>query len=349
MTSKPLTAVLVLGLLACPERSRGAVSASAQEPPWDPARVKACDRPCLTGMMDRYLGAMIKHDRAGLPLEPELRMTENAAQIAVGEGILWRARVEPMPFKLYVADPVAGQVGLQTVLNIEGRPALVAIRLKVERLRILEIEQLLDRNIAPQALDLLQAPRPQLVNDVPAAERTSREGLLWAAHSYFDALEGDSGNIAAFADDCVRHENGYQTVANKTPGRAAPSPNIPSTDTVMGRVFAKLSMMTCAQQVDTKIFSFMTKLRPRRVLILDEQKGLASAFPLFVQDGTRRYDGGYVGIPEAPKPTGLPMLINMTTMETFGIRGGKIHEVEVFPFVVLPYGYGNGWTPGAGR
>jgi hypothetical protein len=43
------------------------------------------------------------------------------------------------------------------------------------------------------------------------------------------------------------------------------------------------------------------------------------------------------------------MLINMTTMETFGIRGGKIHEVEVFPFVVLPYGYGNGWTPGAGR
>ena len=117
----------------------------------------------------------------------------------------------------------------------------------------------------------------------------------------------------------------------------------------MGKVFAELSTMTCAQQVDTKIFSFMTKLRPRRVLILDEQKGLAAAFPLFVQDGTRRYEDGYVGIPEAPKPTGLPMLINMTTMETFGIRGGKIHEVEVFPFVVLPYGYGNGWTPGAGR
>jgi hypothetical protein len=99
-------------------------------------------------------------------------------------------------------------------------------------------------------MELLRTPRPQLVNDVPAAERTSREDLLWIAHSYFDALEGDSGRIAAFADDCVPHENGYQTVANKT------------------------------------------------------------------------------------------MLINMTTMETFGIRGGKIHEVEVFPFVVLPYGYG---------
>ena len=109
-------------------------------------------------------------------------------------------------------------------------------------------------------------------------------------------------------------------------------------------------MMTCAQQVDTKIFSFMTKLRPRRVLILDEQKGLAAAFPLFVQDGTRRYDGPYIGIKDSPpKQTGLPMLINMVTMETFGIRGGKIHEVEVFPFVVVPYGTGNGWTIGAGR
>ena len=45
----------------------------------------------------------------------------------------------------------------------------------------------------------------------------------------------------------------------------------------------------------------------------------------------------------------IGMLINMTTMETFGIRGGRIHEVEVFPFVVLPYGLNNGWTPGAGR
>jgi hypothetical protein len=55
-------------------------------------------------------------------------------------------------------------------------------------------------------MELLQTPRPALVSDVSASERTSREGLLRAAHSYFDALEGDSGKIGAFADDCVRHE-----------------------------------------------------------------------------------------------------------------------------------------------
>jgi hypothetical protein len=338
MISKLVRIGLLVGALAI-----AAPLASAKEPPWDPARVKPCDRACLVAIMDQYLDAMMKQDPASLPLQPETRITENAAQIGIGEGVLWRARVGPSTFKLYVADPVAGQVAIQTVPNIEGRPALVAIRLKVERRRILEIEQLLDRQVAPEALELLKTPRPQLVDDVPDRERTSREGLLWAAHSYFDALEGDDGSIGAFANDCVRHELGYQTVNNKAPGRAAPSPNIPPP----GSAFSKLSMMTCAEQVDTKIFSFMTSLRPRRVLILDEQKGLAAAFPLFVQDGTRRVDR-VEGL-EMPPLRGLPMLINMVTMETFGIRGGKIHEVEVFPFVVLPYGSGNGWTPGAGR
>ena len=43
------------------------------------------------------------------------------------------------------------------------------------------------------------------------------------------------------------------------------------------------------------------------------------------------------------------MMLNLYTMETFGIRGGLIHEVEAFPFVTIPYGLNNGWTEGAGR
>jgi len=319
----------------------------AQEPAWDASKIKACDRSCLTGVMDRYVEAFVSKNPSSVPVAPETRFTENTARLDVGEGFLWKGKIEPTAFKIYVAEPTAGQVALQTVLNIEDRPALVAMRLKVERGRILEIEHLIDRNVAPQAMELLRTPRPGLLNDVPAAQRSSRDVMIAAANSYFDALEGDNGKIAAFADDCVRHENGYQTVNNKTPGRAAPGPNIPSTDTPRGRVFAKMSMMTCAEQVDTKAFSFIKKVRPRRVLIVDQQKGLVATFPLFIEDGTRRVDT-YVGFPEM-KQTGLAAMLNMTTMETFGIRGGKIHEVEVFPFVTLPYGSNNGWTPGAGR
>src|SRR5262249_1830513 len=158
----------------------------------------------------------------------------------------------------------------------EGRPSLTAIRLKVERGEILEIEQLVDRNVAPQAMELLRTPRPGLLNDVPPAERSSRELLIRAANSYFDALESANGNSAAFADDCARHENGYQPANNKPPGRAAPGPAIPTADTPQGRAFLKLSTMTCGDQIDTRTFSFITKIRPRRVLIVDEQKGLVS-------------------------------------------------------------------------
>jgi hypothetical protein len=114
-------------------------------------------------------------------------------------------------FDLIAADPVQGQVSLQARVKIQGRNALVAVRLKIDRGQILEIEHL-------WAIPLLTTPRATLTADISPAERPSREVLLRAANSYFDALEGDDGRIAAFAGDCVRHENGCQTVNNPPPG-----------------------------------------------------------------------------------------------------------------------------------
>ena len=168
--------------------------------------------------------------------------------------------------------------------------------------------------------------------------------MLYAANAYFDALTGESGAIAPFSEDCVRHEQGYQTVRNAKPGRAMPSPNIPDPSTPFGKQVAELSVMTCAQQIDTKIFTGIKKIWPRRAVV-DEQKGLVAIFPLFVHDGTRRPVEG-----QAWAPQNLPgMVLNMVTMETFGIRDGKIFEVEAFPFVTFAYGLGDGWTPGKGR
>jgi len=306
-----------------------AITLSAAEPPWNPATVKTCDRACLTGMMDRYTAALLQHDRTSLPLADDVRFTENTALLNVGEGILWRAKTEATAFKYYVADPVAGQVAIGTLVKVQGRPALVAIRLKIERGRLLEIEHLIDRNVQERQLPNLQTPRPALLNDIAPSERTSREGMIAAANSYFDAIEGDSGKIGAFADDCERHENGIQTTLTKEPTTGMLASGPPS----------KTYMMTCSDQLDTKLFAYIKRIRPRRVLIVDEQKGLVATFPLFVHDGTRRGDSsGNVGL-----------LINMVCMETFGIRSGKIHEVEAFPFVQFPYGLGDGWTPGSGH
>ena len=327
----------------------GALSAAALAAPslaggpqQNAAAAKSCDRACLVAIMDGYMNAIFAHDpKAVPPLALDVRMTENTGQMEVGEGMLWRSKVEPTSFKIYVADPVAGQVAEQARVKIQGRDALVAVRLKIDRGKILEIEQLWDRNINQAAIPLLTTPRETLVTDIPVAKRDSRDTLYRAANSYFDALEGDDGSIAMFADDCVRHENGYQTVNNPPPGgRMMPAPPLPDPNTEQGRDQLKFSMMTCKQQIDTKIFAYMKHIRPRRALIIDEQKGLVATFPLFVHDGTRR------GAPPDAPPG---MLQNLVTMETFGIHGGLIHEVEVFPFVTIPYGLGNGWTMGSGR
>ena len=309
----------------------------AGEPDWNPANQKECDRTCLIGIMDGYLNALYKQDpKAVPPLSIDVRMTENTGVMDVGEGVFWRNKVEPTTFRIYIADPVAGQVALQGRLKIGGRNALVAIRLKVDRGKIQEIEQLYDREINDAAIPLLTTPLPILTTDVPPAERSSRDMLIRVANSYFDALEGDSGKIGAFARECVRHENGYQTVNNPPPGgRMMPAPFIPTDPEML-----KFSMLTCAQQIDTKIFAYMKHIRPRRALVIDEQKQLVATFPLFVHDGTSRN----------AKPGAPPgMLQNLVTMETFGIRKGLIHHVEAAPFVTLPYGLGNGWTPGSGR
>src|SRR5258708_25470310 len=306
-----------------------AITVNATEPPWSPSAVRPCDRPCLTGIMDRYTDALLKRDRSALPLAEDVRFTESTALLNVGEGILWHAKTEATAFKYYVADPVAGQVAIGTLVKIQGRPALVAVRLKVERGRLLEIEHLIDRNVQERQMANLQIPRPGLLNDIVASDRTSREGMIAAANSYFDAIEGDSGKIGAFADDCERHENGIQTTLTKEP----------TTGMLTSRPPSKTYMMTCSDQLDTKIFAYIHKIRPRRVLIVDEQKGLVATFPLFVHDGSRRGDtSGNLG-----------MLINMLCLETFGIRGGRIHEAEAFSFVQIPYGLRDGWTPGSGR
>jgi hypothetical protein len=310
----------------------------AQEPAWNPANVKPCDRACLVAFMERYMNAIYKKDMKLLPpLAKDYRMTENTGVIEVGEGTFWRRTMAPTIFNLYAADPVQGQVGLQARVTMQGQNTLISVRLKIDRGRIQEIEHLWAGNINDAANELLTTPRPTLTTDIPQAQRSSRDVLTWAANSYFDALEGDNGKIAAFAPDCTRHENGYRTVNNPAPGgRDRPGPNIPAP----GSEGARFSMLTCEQQISAGTFSYMKRIRPRRVLIVDEQRGLVSVWALFIHDGTRR---------NAPPNSPPGMIQNLVTVETFGIRGGLIHEVEVFPFVTQPYGLGDGWTVGSGR
>ena len=77
-----------------------------------PAKSAAsCDRACLEGFVNQYLDAMVARNPYGLPLAPKVKFTENEQVIPLGEGI-WGTASGLGTYKLYVADPQAGQVGI---------------------------------------------------------------------------------------------------------------------------------------------------------------------------------------------------------------------------------------------
>lgn len=91
--------------------------------------------------------------------------------------------------------------------------------------------------------------------------------MINAADSYFEAIEHNRGDIAPFADDCERHENGGQTTNNKTP---IPWP-VDLGSPEANRCMALIGTLTCETQIDSQVLSFITRLWPRRLAVVDEQ------------------------------------------------------------------------------
>ena len=69
-----------------------------------------CDRACLRGMLDQYLGAVVKHDPAAAPLFVGFRQTENAAVIKRGEGV-WKSVTGLGKLQRYYLDPEDASAG----------------------------------------------------------------------------------------------------------------------------------------------------------------------------------------------------------------------------------------------
>ena len=316
----------------------GAASAAAASGSGPPAPTH-CPRACMEGLVDQYLAAMVRHDPSGLPLSKGVRFTENTIELKLGEGLWIGASEVPSSFKIYAVDPASSQVGFYGVMKERGQPLILALRLKVINGRITEVEHVIARNIRGEAaLANLVTARAAFGTDVPANERTSREDMINAADNYFEAIEHSDGSVAPFADDCERHENGGQTTHNAKP---VPWP-VPLGSKAADDAMAYLGTLSCKEQFDTHIMDFITRLWPRRLTVVDEQRGLVFAFPMFNQEANAE---GRIHLKNVPglESMGLGATSsNLQAGEMFKIRGGKIHEIEAMG-VNLPYGQKSGW------
>src|SRR5581483_686115 len=225
------------------------------------AALISCDRPCLKSFADAYFAALLSHSTATLLLDGHVRMTENTIPIPVGEGVMWRALSKPPDhFRIDVIDVVSQQIAVGSVLEIGGRTNLAALRLKVKSRRIVEIEQLFTGMIQPVALPNLKQPRAALLSDVPPERRNTRGQMQLIAESYFDALTSEDSRRAPFAADCIRHETGIQTTANKAPLDLELPANTPAEARErMTRLMRGMSVLTCPAQIDSGLFADLWK------------------------------------------------------------------------------------------
>jgi hypothetical protein len=305
---------------------------------------QTCDRQCLVTLMQNYLAALVKHDPTAVPFDKEIKFTENTANIPVGDGFWVTAAGGPTDFQIYAADPVMQQVACLVLMKENNNvPVLFGARLALRRGKIAEAEHHVvrrDMGISPASF---QKPRPGLVEDLAPADRTPRDQMLDIGLSYYDALTGEDGTLAPFAEECERRENGSTSVGGKREPKPESAKPQPSPDTEMAKLIDALARVpnTCEGQISAGVFAYITEIKNRRLLVIDEQKGLAVGFSNLYHDSKLKTQKikGVPGLDSVPSFQGT---FNMPAMHFFKIKKGKIYDIEATG-LSLPYGTKTGW------
>jgi hypothetical protein len=289
-----------------------------------------CERRCLEGFVDTYLAALAAHDPTRAPLARDVRFTENGTILAPGEG-LWRTAGAPTDYRIYATDTRQGQVGfIGTILQADGKPLMLALRLKVAEGSIREIETITGAPFELPGSPLVSSPSPALSRVAPLAQRLTREQMIAVAERNFDGIAAADGSH--FAPDCQRVENRMAMSGN--PQLDYPIATLP------GRPKPAFAAMGCREQVESHLFDTLDNVGSRRYLVIDEERQLV--FGVFMLNWYRDTqcnevrDYGRVCRPPGQKPTGL------RTAEILRVTGGQVHEIEVV-FSFAPYEAPSGW------
>jgi hypothetical protein len=324
-------------LLGCAALAAGLVSLSPSALAQGASR---CDRACLEGFVDRYFNAVIADDPRAVPLSVNVRFTENGQQLPIGEG-LWKSMKAAGRYRLFVTDVDAGQVGLLTTVVEDSRDpnagvaAAVALRLKIENGEIAEIEQMVERNeMTAQRIEAMGQPRAAFVTSVPPGERMSRHDIVMTANKYFTGMQQNDGKgDYPFADDCDRYENGGHSTNVPVPsGETRPDPATASNYS---------SHWTCLEQFRSGLLHFVTRIRDRRFVAVDQERGVVMSIIFFdhMAGSTRTFQ----------RPGGETVTAGPTQPWTWYIcEIFKIHDHQIGPIEALllhpPYGMNSGWS-----
>jgi hypothetical protein len=311
----------------------------------------ACDRACLENFVDQYMDALIAHDPKKLPMSARVKNTEDGVRLVPGDGF-WRTAKAKGSYRFFVTDTEKGQVAFMGSMREDPNLAvIIGVRLKVENRQVTEIENLVVRDaLAATNLEKIGKPNAVFLETVPPAQRASRADLVRIANIYLSALEKNDGKVTVpFAPDCERVQNGVQTtdnpnaIAQMTPpaparggGKQAPAPAKPQAPPPVN-----ITELGCAEQFKLGVFNFVQRVRDRRFVAVDVERGLAMVIaeadePAGKYATYKLSDGRTMTFgPDHPN--------TLAVFEAYKIEGGKIRRIEEIQRDV-PYGMLSGWS-----
>jgi hypothetical protein len=298
--------------------------------PEDPAVAnETCDKACLLALADRFMEAMVSARPQDLPWASEVKFTENSVSLQVGEGI-WGSIRSKSAASLKVADASLHTVTWYGQISDHDAPAWFGLRLSVKGKRINAAEVIVarERNPGPWGDTKQFAIAASLAATIPPAARSPRERMLALVEGYAATVQQNDGQLFTLIDaGCTRRENGIEVTAGtvgsagimKSPGELAQG---------------------CEAQLKLGLYRPVDHVRARRVLAVDEERGLvvaASFADLGLANIQYTLSDGRVVETASRHPS------SREQYEIYKIAGGKIESIEAIS-VDQPYRMPAAWV-----
>ncbi|MFO7275573.1 MAG: hypothetical protein DIU56_000950 [Pseudomonadota bacterium] len=275
---------------------------------------------------DRYLEAVVADDPGRLPWADRFEYVENNQTIPPGEGA-WATIDGIGVYHHYYADLQRGRVGHIGTARENGVPCLYNFFLEIVDDRITKVETLVIRDaVGARRLDTQGTPHDVWLETEPEEDRVSREELIGFANKYFSSLEFNDGlgDYSFFHKDCDRYEHGKRTT------------NVTEEQSYGHSGDTSFTRLSCEEQWKTGFMGFVTGIRERNFVVVDEERQAVLAIAMFDHDGTVRsirLTNGRIVYPAPYFDVGRTTHI----MEGFKVKYRKLYRIEATMYEV-PYG-----------
>jgi hypothetical protein len=250
---------------------------------------------------------MMKHDPELLQRSSRVRFTEDTVEMKLGEG-LWKTITGLRPYRQDFIDVREGMAGTHTVVEENGMPVLLALRLRVFGLALAEVETMVVRNRQEGILFQPDAFKtPNLWHGVRAEEVRAEHARGDDPHRH-DVPRGSArGQLHESRRADVERRVSFRERAED--GRPWLHLSSPGCENMKAQAVPKLPGLTY------------------RVAAVDEEMGVVWLWQDF-------------GPGSVPGGKGDTMI---STFEAFKVYGGKIHAAEAI-LESAPVGRPSGWN-----